>query len=111
MWLEQFAHGHWEKMTRALFLVAARNSTNDGPAFVNSLVPENEKEKEILLGGESKNVNSLLQRSSEMSLFPSQKDRQFHICFILLFIAFHKSNPSSVLQGYMDSYPGSCGRE
>jgi acyl-coenzyme A thioesterase 9 len=57
VWLEQFAHGQWVKMTRALFLMAARNSTNDSPALVNSLVPENDKEKEILLGGESKNMN------------------------------------------------------
>lgn len=73
MWLEQFAHGHWEKMTRALFLMASRNSTNDGPAFVNSLVSENEEEKEILLGGESKHMNLILQNSSKMSSFPSQK--------------------------------------
>lgn len=73
MWLEQFAHGHWEKMTRALFLLASRNSTNDGPAFINSLVPENEEEKEILLSGESKNMNLILQKSSKVGLFPSQK--------------------------------------
>jgi acyl-coenzyme A thioesterase 9 len=73
VWLEQFAHGHWEKMTRALFLMASRNSTNDGPAFVNSLVSENEEEKEILLGGESKHMNLILQNSSKMSSFPSQK--------------------------------------
>jgi acyl-coenzyme A thioesterase 9 len=60
VWLEQFAHGQWEKMTRALFLMAARNSTNDSPAYVNSLVPENEKEKEILMGGESKDINLML---------------------------------------------------
>jgi hypothetical protein len=52
--------------------VAARNSTNDGPALVNSLVPENENEKEILLGGESKKMNLILQNSSKMSLFPTQ---------------------------------------
>jgi len=92
VWLEQFAHGHWEKMTRALFLMASRNSTNDGPAFVNLLVPENGKEKEILLGGESKNLNLILQKSSEMNLFPSQKIRLFHICFILLFIDFFSAH-------------------
>jgi acyl-coenzyme A thioesterase 9 len=68
VWLEQFAHGHWEKMTRALFLMAARNSTNDSPAFINSLVPENEKEKEVLLGGESKNTNLILQKSRKINL-------------------------------------------
>jgi hypothetical protein len=47
-------------MTRALFLMAARNSTNDSPALVNSLVPENEKEKEIMMGGESKDINLIL---------------------------------------------------
>jgi hypothetical protein len=60
VWLEQFAHGHWEKMTQALFLMAARNSTNDSPAFINCLVPENDEEKEILMGGESKDTNVIL---------------------------------------------------
>lgn len=69
MWLEQFAHGHWEKMTQALFLMAARSATNDSPALVNSLVPENEKEKEILLGGESKNVNLILQKPCKIIYF------------------------------------------
>jgi hypothetical protein len=42
--------------------MAARNSTNDNPALVNSLVPENEKEKEILMGGESKDIHLILLR-------------------------------------------------
>ena len=54
VWLEQFAHGHWEKLTRALFLMAARSSTNEGPALVNPLVPTNDNEREILKGGEGK---------------------------------------------------------
>lgn len=86
MWLEQFAHGHWEKMTRALFLMASRNSTNDGPALVNSLVPENEKEKEILLGGESKDMNLILRKSSKMSLLTSPKNFES-----LIFILFYSS--------------------
>lgn len=97
MWLEQFAHGHWEKLTRALFLMASRNSTNDGPAFVNSLVPENEKEKEILLGGESKNMNLMLRKSSKMSLltFPKKFESLIFIlfyCSLILFLIFCSMN-------------------
>jgi len=97
VWLEQVVHGHWEKMTQALFLVASRNSTNDGPAFVNSLVPENEKEKEILLGGESKNMNLILRKSSKMSLLTSPKNFESLIfslfyCSLILFLIFCSLN-------------------
>lgn len=52
VWLEQENHGAWQKITRALFLMAARDSVNSGPAVVNALEPENDEEKKILLGGE-----------------------------------------------------------
>ncbi|PNF22633.1 Acyl-coenzyme A thioesterase 9, mitochondrial [Cryptotermes secundus] len=77
VWLEQFAHGHWEKMTRALFLMAARNSTNDSPALVNSLVPENEKEKEILMGGESRKKRRIqFQQQSLLKVVPNTEEQK-----------------------------------
>lgn len=84
VWLEQFAHGHWEKMTRALFLMAARNSTNDSPALVNSLVPENEKEKEILLGGESrKKLRIQFQQQSLLKVVPNAEEQKvIHNAFL-----------------------------
>lgn len=51
VWLEQFQHGEWQKITRAIFLMAARNSTNTRSAIVNSLTATNDEEKKILDGG------------------------------------------------------------
>ncbi|XP_069687636.1 acyl-coenzyme A thioesterase 9, mitochondrial-like [Periplaneta americana] len=77
VWLEQFAHGHWEKMTKALFLMAARNSTNDSPALVNSLVPENDREKEILLGGESRKKRRIqFQQQSLLKVVPNTEEQK-----------------------------------
>lgn len=54
VWLEQQAdNGMWNKLTRALFLFASRNSTNTKAQVINRLVPANENEKRILDGGES----------------------------------------------------------
>lgn len=53
VWLEQFLHGRWRKITRALFLMASRNATNTEAAVINPLVPGNEDEKAIFAGGES----------------------------------------------------------
>jgi acyl-coenzyme A thioesterase 9 len=54
VWLEQKQHGVWQKLTRALFLMAARDPTNTTAAPVNPLVPATEEEKAILAGGESR---------------------------------------------------------
>lgn len=53
VWLEQNIQGQWRKLTRALFLMAARNATNTAAAMVNPLTPANEEERKILHGGES----------------------------------------------------------
>lgn len=47
VWLEQYQHGVWQKLTNAVFLMAARNATNTSSAPVNKLVPANETEKQI----------------------------------------------------------------
>ena len=50
--MEQFNHGTFEKITRAIFLMAARDAVNSGPAVVNKLVADSEREIQILSGGE-----------------------------------------------------------
>jgi len=52
VWLEQRRVGKWRKLTRALFLMAARDPTNTRAAIVNPLKPRNEEEEAILAGGE-----------------------------------------------------------
>lgn len=47
VWLEQDIEGTWQRITCAVFVMVARNSTNTGPAFVNKLVPNGEREIEI----------------------------------------------------------------
>lgn len=54
VWMEQKLHGKWRKLTRALFLMAARDATNTKAALINPLVPANEEEKVIFDGGESR---------------------------------------------------------
>ncbi|XP_070499028.1 acyl-coenzyme A thioesterase 9, mitochondrial-like [Chironomus tepperi] len=54
VWLEQRRTGKWRKITRALFLMAARDPCNIKAAVVNPLVPGNDEEKRILEGGESR---------------------------------------------------------
>lgn len=54
VWLEQLIDGELKRITRAIFMFAARNATNTKSAAVNPLVPGNEKEKEIFLGGEQR---------------------------------------------------------
>lgn len=47
VWLEQNIDGFWQRITCAVFVMVARNSTNTGPAFVNKLVPNGEREIEM----------------------------------------------------------------
>lgn len=54
VWLEQRRTGKWRKLTRALFLMAARDPTNSRSAVVNQLAPRNDEEKAILAGGETR---------------------------------------------------------
>lgn len=54
VWLEQFSDTDWKRITRALFLVAARDPTNKYATFVNSLKPADDREKDIFGGGESR---------------------------------------------------------
>ena len=54
VWLEQELSGTWHMLTRAVFLMAAREPTGHGPAIVNTLLPVTDKEKERYEKGESR---------------------------------------------------------
>lgn len=54
VWMEQKLHGKWRKLTRALFLMVARDATNTKASLINPLVPANDEEKAIFDGGESR---------------------------------------------------------
>jgi acyl-coenzyme A thioesterase 9 len=53
VWLEQQLSGAWQRLTRAVFLMAARDPTGHGAAIVNALVPQTPEEKERYHKGES----------------------------------------------------------
>ncbi|XP_046673664.1 acyl-coenzyme A thioesterase 9, mitochondrial-like isoform X2 [Homalodisca vitripennis] len=52
VWLEQQQHGQWQKITSAIFLMAARNANISGSAPVNKLVAADDEEKLILAEAE-----------------------------------------------------------
>uniref|UniRef100_T1H3X4 HotDog ACOT-type domain-containing protein n=1 Tax=Megaselia scalaris TaxID=36166 RepID=T1H3X4_MEGSC len=84
VWLEQEFEGKYKKITRALFLMAARNATNTGPAPINPLVPGNDKEKEILAGGEKrKQLRLESQNQSLLKVVPNSYEQALmHDLFI-----------------------------
>ncbi|KAF7267930.1 acyl-coenzyme A thioesterase 10, mitochondrial-like [Rhynchophorus ferrugineus] len=59
VWLEQFEDGEWQRITRALFLLAARDPTNSYATPVNAIEPANERERHILSGGEQRKKRRL----------------------------------------------------
>lgn len=76
VWLEQELHGTWERITRALFVIAARDPTNHKAAFVNAIEPGNEREKEILAGGEDRKKNRIqLQRQHVGKTIPNSVEQ------------------------------------
>ena len=52
--LEQEVKGKMEILAKTVFLMAARNATNTGSAFVNPLISQNEAETEVIRDGEGK---------------------------------------------------------
>ena len=72
VWLEQNLHGSWRKLTRALFLMAARDSTNTKAAFINPIAPANEEEQKILAGGEARKKRRIqIQHEDLLKVEPS----------------------------------------
>ncbi|XP_055905484.1 acyl-coenzyme A thioesterase 9, mitochondrial-like [Eupeodes corollae] len=77
VWLEQLQGDKYQKITRALFLMAARNATNTKAAPVNPLVPANEHEKTILAGGElRKERRRQVQANSLQKLEPTAEEQK-----------------------------------
>lgn len=76
MWLEQQSHGVWRRLTRALFLMAARDPTNTKAAFVNPLVPATDREKEILAGGEARKKRRIQLQSQHLTKVVPNADEQ-----------------------------------
>lgn len=76
VWLEQFQHGAWRKLTRAIFLMAARNSTNTHSACINALTATNEEEKKILDGGLARKLRrSQVQKENLLRMTPDVNEQ------------------------------------
>ncbi|XP_045471026.1 acyl-coenzyme A thioesterase 9, mitochondrial-like isoform X2 [Harmonia axyridis] len=77
VWLEQQQHGVWHKITRALFLIAARDATCKKAAHVNTLVPSNNYERQMLEGGESrKNQRRKNMQEHVSKVVPTAEEQQ-----------------------------------
>lgn len=84
VWLEQRHQDKWRKLTRALFLMAARDPINTRSAMVNQLSPRNAEEEEILAGGESrKKRRQTVQKVDLMKTEPNAlESRLIHDMFL-----------------------------
>ncbi|XP_046392966.1 acyl-coenzyme A thioesterase 9, mitochondrial-like [Ischnura elegans] len=86
VWMDQHSPSTdtWNRMTTATFLMAARDSNNEGPALVNPLVAETDEEKAILEQGEKKKQRRLkLQSTSLYRTLPSvSEQRAIHDIFL-----------------------------
>ncbi|KAJ8911734.1 hypothetical protein NQ315_003634, partial [Exocentrus adspersus] len=77
VWLEQMANDVWNKITRALFVLAARNSTNTGPAIINAIEPADDRERAILSGGEDRKKKRIeLMKSHILKVMPSNDEQK-----------------------------------
>ncbi|KAK7074699.1 Acyl-coenzyme A thioesterase 9, mitochondrial [Halocaridina rubra] len=65
--VEQVNEGEWQQVTRAVFVMVARDPLNQGSAIINPLVPDSEEEKELYQAGETNKLHRL--RVKEESLF------------------------------------------
>ncbi|RZC37772.1 hypothetical protein BDFB_000389 [Asbolus verrucosus] len=77
VWLEQNKYGKWHRITRALFLIAARDPANTKAAIVNPIVPADDREKEILSGGEMRKKNRMaLQKLHVTKVIPDDEEQR-----------------------------------
>lgn len=87
VWMDQRVSSdedNWKRLTTATFLMAARDSNNEGPAVVNPLEAETEDEKRILQQGEAnKKRRQQQQRTSLYRTLPSvSEQRVIHDIFL-----------------------------
>ncbi|EDV52943.2 LOW QUALITY PROTEIN: uncharacterized protein Dere_GG11816 [Drosophila erecta] len=74
VWLEQVVNDENQNITRALFLMAARNATNTAAAPVNPIQPVDDEEKLILAGGADRKKKR--QVLSEQSVFKEEPNAE-----------------------------------
>ncbi|XP_070072171.1 acyl-coenzyme A thioesterase 9, mitochondrial isoform X2 [Drosophila takahashii] len=88
VWLEQKVDEKYQKITRALFLMAARNATNTGAASVNPIQPANEEEQEILAGGaDRKKRRQILSAQSVFKVEPNAQEQS------LIYEVYKRTSP------------------
>ncbi|KAK9887400.1 hypothetical protein WA026_022336 [Henosepilachna vigintioctopunctata] len=96
VWLDQHYQGTWNKITRAIFLLAARNATGTQAVAVNPLNPGNEYETKIVKDGEerkSKRVTIIQSRVSKV--IPTTEEQQ------LIHVLYEKQM-TEIRKGYND---------
>ncbi|CAG9823418.1 unnamed protein product [Phaedon cochleariae] len=77
VWLEQQMHNTWHRITRALFLLAARDSNNMKAAIVNAIDPANDREREILSGGEDRKKRRIkIQQAHVSKVVPNSEEQK-----------------------------------
>ncbi|KAM7360137.1 acyl-coenzyme A thioesterase 9, mitochondrial-like [Cochliomyia hominivorax] len=103
VWLEQKHEDDFRLITQAVFLMAARNATNEQAAPVNPLIPYNDQEREIFNLGEERRKTR--KRSSETSIFkmkPSEKEHG------LMYNLFRNTTDNTHLQLNKRFLPPKC---
>ncbi|XP_017073378.2 acyl-coenzyme A thioesterase 9, mitochondrial-like [Drosophila eugracilis] len=103
VWLEQIVEENYQRITRALFLMAARNATNTGAAPVNPIHPANEEEKEILDGGaDRKKQRQLLSAHSVFKVEPNAQEQS------LIYKLYKRTIPTEHSELKMRLLPPNC---
>ncbi|XP_064090301.1 acyl-coenzyme A thioesterase 9, mitochondrial-like isoform X2 [Macrobrachium nipponense] len=67
IFVEQIDNGEWHQVTRAVFVMVARDPLNQGSAIINPLVPETAEERKLYQAGEIHKLHR--QQVKEESLF------------------------------------------
>ncbi|XP_047482687.1 acyl-coenzyme A thioesterase 9, mitochondrial-like isoform X2 [Penaeus chinensis] len=74
--VEQFNEGEWQQVTRAVFVMVARDPLNQGSALVNPLVPETAEEKRIFQAGEINKLHrKVIQQESLFRVPPNETEK------------------------------------
>ncbi|KAH8306372.1 hypothetical protein KR018_009317, partial [Drosophila ironensis] len=103
VWLEQIIGGEYKKLTRALFLMAARNATNTGSAPVNPIKPAIEEEEKILSGGaDRKKQRQEISAKSVFKMEPNDAEQT------LMYELYKKTTPTNTLELNKRVLPPNC---
>lgn len=77
VWLDQKPHDEWHRITKAVFLLAARDSINSKAAIVNPIQAETDAEKVILEGGHNRKMHRMnLREVGLMKSIPSFEEQK-----------------------------------